>query len=225
MKKYFKKFSVMFVILLAIVGIITIKNGTAANAATADPAQTVASLSVNPSMKNVVVGEKQQLKVIATMGDWSTKDVTSGSDGTTYSSTNTSAITVDKNGLITVLPTAIEGKVVIIKASNGGKTAISIIIITSDSSPIISNISIDPEEVTLTPGEQRQLTVTATMSDEVTKDITSGSEGTTYTSSDDSIATVDENGFVTVIKEGQVTITAAIDNGLTATCIINVTNA
>lgn len=45
-----------------------------------------------------------------------------------------------------------------------------------------------------------------------------------WTSSDPTIATVDESGKVTSIKEGQVTITAKVENtNLTATCEVNVT--
>lgn len=40
----------------------------------------------------------------------------------------------------------------------------------------------------------------------------------TWTSSDETIATVDENGAVTAIKAGSVIITATTANGLTATC-------
>lgn len=50
--------------------------------------------------------------------------------------------------------------------------------------------------------------------------------GVTWSSSDTSIATVDSTGKVTAVKEGQATITATTTDGsnLSATCIINVTN-
>ncbi|NYC75471.1 uncharacterized protein YjdB [Clostridium beijerinckii] len=46
----------------------------------------------------------------------------------------------------------------------------------------------------------------------------------TWKSSDESVATVDENGNVTGVKEGQVTITATINDGsnASATCTVNV---
>ncbi|WP_179117871.1 Ig-like domain-containing protein, partial [Clostridium beijerinckii] len=45
-----------------------------------------------------------------------------------------------------------------------------------------------------------------------------------WKSSDESVATVDENGNVTGVKEGQATITATINDGsnISATCTVNV---
>jgi len=48
----------------------------------------------------------------------------------------------------------------------------------------------------------------------------SASEPVTWTSSDEKIATVDENGLVTALRYGKVTITATAENGETATCEI-----
>ncbi len=48
-------------------------------------------------------------------------------------------------------------------------------------------------------------------------------ENCTWTSDNENIATVDEYGYVTLVSEGTVTITATSDSGLTAQCFITVT--
>ena len=48
------------------------------------------------------------------------------------------------------------------------------------------------------------------------------SEAITWTTTDDSVATVSENGYVTAVGTGVATITATSANGLTASCVITV---
>jgi uncharacterized protein YjdB len=43
----------------------------------------------------------------------------------------------------------------------------------------------------------------------------------TWTSSDEAVATVDENGTVTAVAKGLATITATLENGQTAQCVVN----
>lgn len=64
------------------------------------------------------------------------------------------------------------------------------------------------------------VTVTATVTGGTAADTS-----VTYTSSDTSIATVDENGVVTGVAAGTVTITATAADGSTATCTVTVTAA
>lgn len=76
-----------------------------------------------------------------------------------------------------------------------------------------------PAALTLTPptpsftaaGQTAQLTVTATYSDSSTRDVTAGSTGTNYTTSNSAIATVSANGLVTAVASGSVVIQATND--------------
>jgi hypothetical protein len=59
-------------------------------------------------------------------------------------------------------------------------------------------------------GTQSQLTVTANYSDGLSRDVTNSA---TYSSSDDSIATVTSTGLVTGVRSGQATISASYQEG------------
>ena len=64
----------------------------------------------------------------------------------------------------------------------------------------------------------QQLTVTVTMSDESTEDVTGDA---TYESSATGVATVSSSGLITAVSEGTATITATYA-GLTDTCAVTV---
>ena len=76
----------------------------------------------------------------------------------------------------------------------------------------ITKISINRTSLTIDEGDSIKLTATITPTD------TTDSHNITWTSSNKYIASVDENGNVTSISGGTVTITATSSNGLTATC-------
>ncbi|CDF57648.1 hypothetical protein TCEL_01562 [Thermobrachium celere DSM 8682] len=71
-------------------------------------------------------GETEQLKVIATMSDGSTKEVTRES-GIIYTTNSTSVATVNGNGEVTVSPSASVGFKATITAKYGGKTATCVV--------------------------------------------------------------------------------------------------
>lgn len=81
-------------------------------------------------------------------------------------------------------------------------------------------ITLDQTQVTLAVNESVTLGATVTT---VNESEAPTIPGITWTSSDDSIATVDENGVVTAKKSGTVTITAtAKDNGANVSCTVTV---
>ncbi|WP_454054127.1 Ig-like domain-containing protein [Clostridium sp. Marseille-Q7071] len=78
------------------------------------------------------------------------------------------------------------------------------------------SISLDKTSMNLMKGSSEKLTATVLPEDTTNKKVI-------WSSSDESIAKVDENGNVTAIKEGQATIIAKLENtDLTATCEVNV---
>ena len=87
-------------------------------------------------------------------------------------------------------------------------------IILGEVEPIPESIDITPSSPTLTNANLTvQLTVIATFPDASTKDITLREEGTNYTSSNEAIATVSENGLVSAILSGNVLV-SVINEGL-----------
>lgn len=84
------------------------------------------------------------------------------------------------------------------------------------SSVAVSDISLDPSKATIQAGETLTLAATIKPENATNKQIS-------WTSSDESVATVDANGVVTGKKEGSVNITAKTADGeKTATCKVTV---
>ncbi len=86
-----------------------------------------------------------------------------------------------------------------------------------DYSSKAESISLDKTSMDLIEGSSDNLNAKVLPEDATNKKVV-------WSSSDEKIAKVDENGKVTAIKEGQVTITAKVEGtDLTATCKVNVT--
>ncbi len=85
-----------------------------------------------------------------------------------------------------------------------------------DPSIEVSNIVLDKEQIALGEGGTEQLTATVLPEEATDKTVT-------WTSSDETIATVDDKGEVTAVKAGTATITVTTkDGGKTATCKVTV---
>lgn len=88
-----------------------------------------------------------------------------------------------------------------------------------DRNPInVTNVSFNSNSLDLKTGEATRLTYTITPSN-------ASNKGVYWTSSDESVATVDYNGYVTGISEGTATITLTTNNGgYTANCNVTISN-
>ena len=87
----------------------------------------------------------------------------------------------------------------------------------TSSAALVSSLTLSESTLTLNSGSKAQLTVTATPPDALNPSVT-------WSSSDESVATVDATGLVTAVAGGSCTITAAaVDgSGKTATCQVTV---
>ena len=132
-----------------------------------------------------------------------------------WSSGDESVATVE-NGLITALK---EGKTVIsVKSKDGYKSASVEVSVTMTPAVIhVESISLNKTELEMVTGDRENLSATVLPTDADDKSVT-------WTSSDESIASVSKSGKVSALSAGKVTITATtVDGGLTASCVINVT--
>ena len=140
-----------------------------------------------------------------------------------WSSSDTSVAMVDSAGNVV----AIKAGTAAITAQAGEKTAICVVIVNEatvvnpdspivnhDSPVAVESITLNATTLTIEPGKTRTLTATVMPSNANDKTVS-------WSSSDTEIASVDDSGTVTAIKEGTATITARA-GGITATCEVTV---
>ena len=127
----------------------------------------------------------------------------------TWSTSNSAAATVS-NGVVTAVA---EGTAVI-KASVGGKEA-SCTVTVKKSVVAVTSVTLNKTTLPLTKGQSETLTATVAPDNASDKTVT-------WSSSDATIASVDQTGKVTAVKSGKATITAAAGEK-SATCEVTVT--
>ncbi len=148
-----------------------------------------------------------------TAGNTGSFTITISPENATYSgiswrSDNTNVATVDGEGIIT----GVSAGYATITATAGGKSASGLVVVGFG----IESITIEPPSLSLQINEQAALTaniIPATASD----------KRVTWSSGDDTIATVSSTGAVTARALGETIITATtVDGGMTATCSVSV---
>ena len=128
--------------------------------------------------------------------------------GITWNSSNTGVATVDQSGNVTAKA---NGTTTITATTQNGKSASCTVTVTT----AITSLTVSPTSKTLKTGETVQLTAT--------KNPSTATEGITWTSSNSSVATVNQNGLVTAKGSGTATITVkSSTGGKSATCTITV---
>ena len=175
----------------------------------ADPDIPVADISLDRHELNLLTGGTDTLIATITPDD-ATEEIL-------WTSSDESIVTVDQNGnLKAVAP----GKATVTAGTASGISDSCLITVTDPelSDVPVESVAVDPDKTTVKVGECKQLNVT--ISPENASDQT-----VTWTSSEQSIVTVDENGKITGVKPGTAAITVTTANGLTATCTVTVTAA
>ena len=132
----------------------------------------------------------------------------------TWTSDNEEVATVDENGLVTAVGIG-EANITAIAADGSGVTATCKVTVTPK---LVTSVTLDQSELTIERTYTAQLSATITPEDADNRTVS-------WTSDNEEVATVDENGLVTAVSAGEANITAtAVDgSGVTATCKVTVT--
>ncbi|GAB4295228.1 MAG: hypothetical protein Kow0090_10080 [Myxococcota bacterium] len=180
------------------------------------PLVTLVSITVEPATVSIGVGETQQLTVTGHYSDGSNKNITSSSEGTTYTVNDTSVALCSANGLVQ----GVKAGNTVIRVQNGAVYK-DVSVAVSSSPPTLDRIAVDPSYMQLGKGETGQLVVTGFYTDGSTRDLTQGSSGTSYASQNSAVATVSVNGLVAAVGEGETDIVVT-NGGKTASMHVKV---
>jgi hypothetical protein len=157
-------------------------------------APTLTSISISPNGASIPPGENQQLAATGTYSDGSIHDLTRSVQ---WVSSNPSVLSLSNLGMATanVLGT------VTVTATLGTLTATSQLQVSG-----IVSLTVTPASSVVAPGDTEQLTALATFSDGATQDVTIGSS---WSSSDRTIASVNSNGVLLAYHVGTAIISGS----------------
>lgn len=169
----------------------------------------VTGVTIAPDTAALKVGETQQLTPTITPSNATDKTVT-------YTSSSDTIATVSASGLVTA---EAEGEATItVTTRDGSKTATSVITV-SAADVAVTGVTIEPKTASIAVGATQQLTPTVAPANATNKNVT-------YSSNEDSVATVNASGLVTAVAAGEATITVTTADGAkTDTSVITVTAA
>ena len=167
----------------------------------------VTSITLNAEQLTMEYGTKEQLTATVAPDD-------ADDPGLTWTSDNEEVATVDENGLVTAVSVG-EANITATAVDGSGVTATCKVTVTPK---LVTSVILDESELTIEKGFTAQLNATVAPDD-------ADNLGLTWTSDNEEVATVDENGLVTAVGEGTATITATANDGsgVSASCVVTVT--
>ncbi|MCY4044721.1 MAG: Ig-like domain-containing protein [Cellvibrionales bacterium] len=167
-------------------------------------------LKMSSDSVDVIVGLARQLTATGEFNDGTSKDVSHDCD---WLSNESSIASVNSQGMVTGESL---GETQITASFNG----LSATAMVSVKDANIMNITIDPDNFSLTKGYSQQLEAFASFNNNTSANIT---QSATWQSSDPSKASVDALGLVMGLAEGQVTISAS-QSGQTGQSMVTIKN-
>ena len=195
-------------------GVVTaVGNGSAViTAATQNGKSDTCSITVSTPITHVVINKsilEMRTGESATLAATVLPENTSGNRTVTWSSSNTSVATVSNTGVVTAVG---NGSAVITATASNNKSASCEVFVSNPA----ESLRLSEEQVNPLVGGTAAIRATVTPS--------GSTDNVTWYSSDESVATVDQNGTVNALKAGHAIITARTDNALTAECTVKVYN-
>ncbi|MXW04496.1 MAG: Ig domain-containing protein [Gemmatimonadetes bacterium] len=176
------------------------------------PPPVVHRVTVTPETPSIAVGKTQQFTATA----YDSNNVVITGKTFTWTSSDTSAATIDSSGLAT----AVNAGTTTITAETGGIPGTASLTVTETPPPgtVIASVVVSPASASIQKGETQQFTAKAT--DSAGTEIT----GKTFTweSSATTVATIDSLGLATAVNTGSTTIKARTD-GVSGTASLTVT--
>ena len=190
-------------------GKLTVDGGTLTQNGTVTGGVTykVTGVSLDKTSLNLNPGKEGTLTATITPDNATNQNVT-------WKSSDTKVATVD-NGLVTAVA---EGTATItVTTADGGKTATCEVTVTQPAKTPVTSVTLDKTSLTLDVGGSDTLTATVKPDDATNKAVT-------WSTSNENVATVNQNGNVKAVGAGTATITAAASDGSgkTATCEVTV---
>lgn len=164
-------------------------------------------ISLNRTSLSLELNETYQLIATVSPSNATNKTIT-------WSSSNTSIAKVDSNGKVTAVSAGTA--TITAKTSNGLIARCTVEV--KKGYVAAESITVSPSSLKLETGDSKFLSASVSPTDATYKAIT-------WTSSDNSIATVSTSGTVTGVKEGTVKITARNADGVSGTCEVTVIKA
>lgn len=170
-----------------------------------DKSVAVTEVRLNKTATTLVEGDTEEL--IATVMPENATD-----KGIEWKSSDESVATVSQTGLVTALK---EGPAVITVITNdGGFEATCEVTVNKKVIPV-SDVQLNKEIMELMEGDEEKLVVTVKPDDATDKSVV-------WESSNETVVTVDQNGLVKAVREGDAQITVTAKNGVSASCLVGV---
>ena len=167
----------------------------------------VDKVTVDKTDIDLEIGDETDITVTVTPDNATDKSVT-------YTSSDDKVVTVDENGKLTAVG---EGEAVITVTSKDDPAKKATIKVTVKKPHInVDKVTVDKTDIDLEIGDEADVTVTVTPDNATDKSVT-------YTSSDEDVVKVDENGKLTAVGEGEAVITVTSKDDPTKKTYVNVT--